>query len=123
MLNDREKLTDLIIKNLDFLNWDRAYEAADYLIANGLTVQTHGWLEDMFNGIIVINKLSKVTIQILLSFAEHNMNVTETSRVLFFHRNTVAYHLEKVKNKTGLNPYNFYDLMKLVLCLREGDQS
>lgn len=66
-------------------------------------------------------KLTDIDVQVILGFADNNMNVSETSRSLFMHRNTVVYHLDKVKRKTGLDPLNFYDLMELVLVLKDGD--
>lgn len=53
-------------------------------------------------------------VEIILALAENNMNETKTARILFMHRNTVVYHIGKVKRTTGLDPMNFYDLHKLV---------
>lgn len=35
------------------------------------------------------------------------------------HRNTVLYHLDKVKRQTGLDPRRFYDLVELVKIAQE----
>jgi carbohydrate diacid regulator len=59
-------------------------------------------------------KLTDVDIKVIIEFANNNMNVSETARHLFMHRNTVIYHLEKVKQITGLSPFNFYDLIQLL---------
>lgn len=48
-----------------------------------------------------------------------SMNVGEVSRQLFMHRNTVTYHLDKVKRQTGLDPRRFYDLVELVKMAQE----
>ena len=58
-------------------------------------------------------------VKIILALADNNMNESETARVLFMHRNTVIYHLGKVKRLTGLDPMNFYDLCKLVQLVGE----
>lgn len=50
-------------------------------------------------------------------FAECGMNVSKAAKKLIFHRNTVVYHFEVVKKKTGKDPYNFFDLLDL---LRDG---
>ena len=42
-------------------------------------------------------------------FLEYNLNVSETSRSLFMHRNTLLYRLDKIENATGLNIRNFSD--------------
>ena len=58
--------------------------------------------------------LSEVNREVVLAFAECNMKIRETARKIFRHRNTVVYHLIQIKAITGLDPYNFYDLVKLV---------
>ena len=40
-------------------------------------------------------------------FLENNLNVSETSRNLFMHRNTLMYRLDKIERMTGLNLRNF----------------
>ena len=40
-------------------------------------------------------------------FFENNLNVSETSRKLFVHRNTLVYRLEKIKKLTGLDLREF----------------
>lgn len=52
--------------------------------------------------------------EIIKTLADCNMNVHKTARVMNYHRNTIIYHLLKIKNKTGLEPLNFYDLVKLL---------
>ena len=42
-------------------------------------------------------------------FLECNLNVSETSRALFMHRNTLLYRLDKIENATGLNIRVFSD--------------
>ena len=53
-------------------------------------------------------------VKIILALADNRMNATEVSRVMFMHRNTVVYHIEKIKRITGLDPTDFHDLCKLV---------
>ena len=38
-----------------------------------------------------------------------NLNVSETSRKLFVHRNTLVYRLDKIKKLTGLDLREFDD--------------
>ena len=40
-------------------------------------------------------------------FFENNLNVSETSRKLFVHRNTLVYRLEKIRKLTGLDLREF----------------
>lgn len=51
---------------------------------------------------------------IIRAFAESGMNRTEAARRLFRHYNTVYYQLIRIKEKTGLNPWNFFDLHELL---------
>lgn len=59
-------------------------------------------------------KLSGTDKQVILTYAECNMRVSNTSRALYMSRSNVDYHLEKVRLETGLNPKCFYSLIKLV---------
>ena len=38
---------------------------------------------------------------------DNNLNVSETARQLFIHRNTLMYRIEKVRKFTGLDVRNF----------------
>ena len=42
-------------------------------------------------------------------FLENNLNVSETSRKLYLHRNTLPYRLDKIEKATGLNIRKFSD--------------
>ena len=42
-------------------------------------------------------------------FFENSLNVSETSRKLFVHRNTLVYRLDKVQRQTGLDLRHFDD--------------
>lgn len=45
----------------------------------------------------------------VLELFKNNLNVSETSRVSFLHRNTLLYRLDKVHRLTGLNVKSFED--------------
>ena len=42
-------------------------------------------------------------------FFENNLNVSETSRQLYIHRNTLVYRLDKLQKSTGLDLRVFED--------------
>ena len=46
-----------------------------------------------------------------------NLNVSETSRKLFVHRNTLVYRLEKIKKITGLDLREFEDAIVFKVAL------
>ena len=54
-----------------------------------------------------LETLDKETLQTIQVFFENNLNVSETSRKLFVHRNTLVYRLEKIKKITGLDLREF----------------
>lgn len=51
--------------------------------------------------------LDRETLITIQAFFENNLNVSETSRKLFVHRNTLVYRLEKIKKLTGLDLREF----------------
>ena len=54
-----------------------------------------------------IESLDHETLFTIQKFLEKNRNVSETSRKLFVHRNTLVYRLEKIKKLTGLDLREF----------------
>ncbi len=54
-----------------------------------------------------IDSLDHETLFTIHKFFENNLNVSETSRKLFVHRNTLVYRLEKIKKLTGLDLREF----------------
>lgn len=54
-----------------------------------------------------IENLDQETLFTIQRFFENNLNVSETSRKLFVHRNTLVYRLEKIKKITGLDLREF----------------
>jgi len=54
-----------------------------------------------------IDSLDEETLYTINRFFENSLNVSETSRKLFVHRNTLVYRLEKIKKLTGLDLREF----------------
>ena len=54
-----------------------------------------------------IETLDEDTLETINKFFENNLNVSETSRKLYVHRNTLVYRLEKIKKLTGLDLREF----------------
>ena len=59
--------------------------------------------------------------EIVLALAGCKMNASEAGKKIFLHRNTVLYHGEQIKLSTGLDPFDFYDLCKLLEMAKEED--
>ena len=67
--------------------------------------------------------LNDTDYRLILLLAENNMRATETAYALDVHRNTVCWRISKIKDITGLDPLNFYDLHKLVEMAREAEDA
>ncbi len=57
------------------------------------------------------------TIITINKFFENNLNVSETSRQLFIHRNTLVYRLDKLQKSTGLDLRVFEDAITFKIAL------
>lgn len=64
------------------------------------------FLEEVFKK-NTIDSLDQETLFTINKFFENNLNVSEASRKLFVHRNTLVYRLEKIKKLTGLDLREF----------------
>ena len=64
-----------------------------------------------------IDSLDQETLFTIQKFFENNLNVSETSRKLFVHRNTLVYRLEKIKKLTGLDLREFDDAIVFKVAL------
>lgn len=59
------------------------------------------------------------------TFFDNSLNLSETARKLYIHRNTLVYRLEKVQNAIGLDLRNFDDAVtfKMMMLLGKGDSN
>lgn len=57
------------------------------------------------------------TLTTVNKFFENNLNVSETSRQLFVHRNTLVYRLEKLEKSTGLDVRTFDDALTFKIAM------
>ena len=64
-----------------------------------------------------VESLDEETLFTIQKFFENNLNVSETSRKLFVHRNTLVYRLEKIKKLTGLDLREFEDAIVFKVAL------
>ncbi len=64
-----------------------------------------------------VERLDQETLFTIQRFFENNLNVSETSRGLFVHRNTLVYRLEKIKKLTGLDLREFDDAIVFKVAL------
>ena len=64
---------------------------------------------DCADCIILLNTIDK--------FFENSLNVSETSRQLYIHRNTLVYRLDKLQKSTGLDLRVFEDAITFKIAL------
>jgi len=63
-------------------------------------------------------KLKPIFWETLQAFFDNNMNITDTSKAIYVHRNTLIYRLEKIKRFTGLDPRKFSEALQLYIALK-----
>ncbi len=56
-----------------------------------------------------MDKLDQETLMTIQKFFDNSLNISETSRKLFIHRNTLVYRLDKIQKLTGLDLREFDD--------------
>ncbi len=75
----------------------------------------------MFNREIFENKspedFDEETLTTINKFFENSLNVSETSRQLYIHRNTLVYRLDKLQKSTGLDLRVFEDAITFKIAL------
>lgn len=74
------------------------------------------FIEEIFGDNVPMD-LDEETLNTLNKFFENNLNVSETSRQLFVHRNTLVYRIEKIQKSTGLDLRSFDDALTFKIAL------
>ena len=74
------------------------------------------FIEEIF-GDHIPEDLDEETLHTVNKFFENNLNVSETSRQLFLHRNTLVYRIEKLQKSIGLDIRVFDDALTLKIAL------
>ena len=63
------------------------------------------------------DEFDEETLGTIYKFFENSLNVSETSRQLFIHRNTLVYRLDKLQKSTGLDLRVFEDAITFKIAL------
>ncbi|MCY9002481.1 CdaR family transcriptional regulator [Peribacillus frigoritolerans] len=66
----------------------------------------------------LIGVLSEEEINLLHTYYDNNLSLKKTAEELFIHKNTLQYRLDKITQKTGENPKDFHDTVKLYVALK-----
>jgi DNA-binding PucR family transcriptional regulator len=70
-------------------------------------------LDETNNYLLLYNSLDNELRSTVECFLENSLNVSETARKLFIHRNTLVFRLDKIKQLIGLDLRYFEDAVKL----------
>lgn len=68
-----------------------------------------------------LDSLDEETLRIIETFFKNNLNLSETSRQLYIHRNTLVYRLEKIQKKFNLDIRTFEDALTLKIAMMVAD--
>lgn len=74
------------------------------------------FIQEIF-GDTIPDELDDEMLSTINKFFENNLNVSETSRQLFVHRNTLVYRIEKLQKSTGLDIRTFDDALTFKIAL------
>ena len=78
------------------------------------------FIEEVFHG-NAIEQLDKETLATVNSFFDNNLNISETARKMYLHRNTLGYRLDKITRTTGLDVKTFEDALTFKIALMVSD--
>ena len=110
-LADRYKESQVAIEVGSIFEADKTIVSYDSLGLGRIIYQLPTTLCEMFLNEVFkrnsIDSLDEDTLDTINRFFENNLNVSETSRKLYVHRNTLVYRLEKIKKLTGLDLREF----------------
>lgn len=74
------------------------------------------FLQEVFDG-KAIDQFDEETISTVNQFFQNNLNISETARQLYVHRNTLVYRLEKIQKSTGLDVRVFDDALTFKIAM------
>lgn len=74
------------------------------------------FIQEIF-GDETLDSIDGETLAIIRTFFENNLNLSETSRQLYVHRNTLVYRFEKIQKKFGLDLRTFEDAMTFKIAM------
>ncbi len=78
------------------------------------------FLQEVFRG-AAADSFEEEELTTVYTFFDHNLNISETARELYVHRNTLVYRLEKIEKKTGLDVRIFDDAVTFKIAMMVAD--
>lgn len=74
------------------------------------------FLKEVFSG-KAVEQFDEETLSTVNMFFENDLNISETARKLYVHRNTLVYRLEKIQKMTGLDVRKFDDALTFKIAM------
>lgn len=74
------------------------------------------FLKEVFCG-NAMEQFDKETLATVNAFFKNNLNISETARQMYLHRNTLGYRLDKITKTTGLDVRKFDDALTFKIAL------
>ncbi|WKB37245.1 helix-turn-helix domain-containing protein [Terrilactibacillus sp. S3-3] len=87
------------------------------LMATGFTPYTKTRLQEM-SKVFFAHDHDRTLSATFMTYCECNMNISETARKLFLHRNSLVYRLEKISALTSLDTSNFEQCLLLYVAIK-----
>ena len=78
------------------------------------------FLQEVFQG-NAMDQFDKETLATVNAFFENDLNISETARKMYLHRNTLGYRLDKIQKTTGLDVKKFDDALTFKIALMVSD--
>ena len=78
------------------------------------------FLKEVFHG-HAVEQFDKETLATVNAFFENDLNISETARKMYLHRNTLGYRLDKIQKTTGLDVKKFEDALTFKIALMVSD--
>lgn len=75
------------------------------------------FMKEVFPAGVTPDTFDEETLTTINKFFENNLNVSETARQLYIHRNTLVYRLEKLQKSTGLDIRVFDDALTFKIAM------
>ena len=75
------------------------------------------FMKEAFTADVTPDAFDEETLTTINKFFENSLNVSETARQLYIHRNTLVYRLEKLQKSTGLDIRVFDDALTFKIAM------
>ncbi|MFJ8256451.1 CdaR family transcriptional regulator [Peribacillus asahii] len=105
--------TDIYPRIYHYNDWNIALE----LLSKGLAPYIKDRLAENYHDFIYHDNFDTLS-STFMTYCKCNMNLSETARSLFLHRNSLVYRLEKIRDLTSLNLANFEHCLLLYFAIK-----